>query len=767
MNTQNGKVIKVSLLWLSLALVALTILAFRLQLTFDLSAFFPQKTSLTQEVLLEQLKNGPGSRLIVIGLKGGSRDQLAEYSDLMKTELSTHPVFLNVLNGDFSIDTAIIPEPVKSYYLLLDDVDYSQASLEQALLQRHRDLSFGGGSLLLDMMARDPFLQTLNVLERLAPVNITGDIWFAGDGSSVLLAETRAAAIDIAAQTEAIVAIRQVFSNLPDSGSLQLELTGVGAFSVELQNTIRAEAEKRTILAVAALLVILLVVYRKFRLLLLAALPIAMGFLVGLATVSLVFTSVHGITLAFGFTLMGVAIDYPLHLFSHARRGSGHGAIQLIWPTLRIGVASTAVAYLAIALSGSDGLAQLGVFTASGVTVAALVTRYWLPLFLVNKQSHKTGSDTALQQASLGFLPAILILLATLIGAQFLLKDSLWKDSLSSLSPVPEQRILTDNLLRSAAGTPDMRYQLVMHADSLETLLRESESVDLLLQQAVADGLLESWKSVSLLLPSQFVQEQRRQAIPNIDVLHTRLSETIRNTPFREDAFEIFEENVHATKNLPPLLPTQFEATALKSWLDSHLIHVGNQWVSLISMSQPNPEELSSRLETWEPKVELVDLHQSTLGLMRDYRNGATRTIFFASLVIIALLLFEQKQPRKVLWIVLTVMASLAVTIVTVTMLHAGLTIIHLVALLLVMGLGLDYALFVSRTETEADRQATRHAVVACAITTTLTFGILAGSSIPMLKFIGLTVATGSTASFILAFVGSRVSKRKLTQSDY
>ena len=108
-------------------------------------------------------------------------------------------------------------------------------------------------------------------------------------------------------------------------------------------------------------------------------------------------------------------------------------------------------------------------------------------------------------------------------------------------------------------------------------------------------------------------------------------------------------------------------------------------------------------------------------------------------------------------------MASLTVTVFVVTSLHAGLTIIHLVALLLVMGLGLDYALFVSRKETEVEQKATRHAVVACALTTTMTFGILAGSSIPMLKFIGLTIAIGSVASFILAFAGSRVSKREIS----
>ncbi|MGA9573140.1 MAG: MMPL family transporter, partial [Lysobacterales bacterium] len=586
------------------------------------------------------------------------------------------------------------------------------------------------------------------------------------DGSAVLLAETRAPAVDITAQSQAIHAVKQAFANLPGSDSLKLELTGVGAFSVELQNTIRAEAQKRTILAMTALLTVLLVLYRKFRLLLLAALPVGMGFVVGLAMVALVFDSVHGITLAFGFTLMGVAIDYPLHLFSHARLGSGHAAIKLIWPTLRIGAASTAIAYIAIALSGSEGLAQLGIFTASGVIVAALVTRYWLPLFIVERPRLKAGAEVGLQQPSLAFSPVTLILLLTLLGARLLLEDGMWDDTLSSLSPVPEPRLMTDNVLRSAAGTPDMRYQLVLHAASLETLLRESESVDLLLQQAVHDGLLQSWQSVSLLLPSRYLQKKRQDAIPDSALLHARLSDVVAETSFRVAAFEPFENNARTAKTLEPLMPAQFEATPLASWLGSHLIHVGGQWVSLVSMGYPDPQALALRLKTWEPQVELIDLQQSTIGLMRDYRNSALKTIAYASLVIIALLLFEQKQARKVFWIVLTVMGSLTVTIVSVAILHSGLTIIHLVGLLLVMGLGLDYALFLSRTETAAEQKATRHAVVACALTTTLTFGILAGSSIPVLKFLGLTVATGSAASFILAFAGSRVSKKALNQSD-
>jgi predicted exporter len=95
-------------------------------------------------------------------------------------------------------------------------------------------------------------------------------------------------------------------------------------------------------------------------------------------------------------------------------------------------------------------------------------------------------------------------------------------------------------------------------------------------------------------------------------------------------------------------------------------------------------------------------------------------------------------------------------TIAVVTAAHGPLTVIHLVALLLVFGLGLDYALFLSRAEADAERAATNKAVLACAVSTTVAFGVLAGSSIPVLKFLGLTVAAGSISNYLVALAGTR-----------
>ena len=125
---------------------------------------------------------------------------------------------------------------------------------------------------------------------------------------------------------------------------------------------------------------------------------------------------------------------------------------------------------------------------------------------------------------------------------------------------VPAERLERDGLLRSAASTPDMRYQLVSHAPTLESLLSESEATDLILQEAVDDGLLTSWQSVSQILPSQSRQQLRQNAIPDREDLHARLGDVLADTQFSPEAFEPFKANVESTRSLSPLLPTHFES---------------------------------------------------------------------------------------------------------------------------------------------------------------------------------------------------------------
>jgi predicted exporter len=162
-----------------------------------------------------------------------------------------------------------------------------------------------------------------------------------------------------------------------------------------MEERTRVDARRLGLAATVGMIVLLLVAYRSAGAVLLSALPLASAGLAGLAAVAAVFGSVHGITLAFGFTLIGVAQDYPLHLLSHSRPDrKSREVARALWPTLATGVASTCIAYLTFAFSGVTGLQQLACFAVTGLVVAALASRFVLPAMVASSRDH--GDSTTL-----------------------------------------------------------------------------------------------------------------------------------------------------------------------------------------------------------------------------------------------------------------------------------------------------------------------------------------------------------------------------------
>src|SRR3546814_10911978 len=140
-------------------------------------------------------------------------------------------------------------------------------------------------------------------------------------------------------------------------GAGDIVLSGPGAFSVEIGGRTEAEAKWIGTIDTIGLVLLLLVAYRSWKIPVLGVLPLASAGLAGLGAVALLFDGVHGITVAFGFTLIGVVQDYPIHLFSHQRPGvTPRQNARALWPTLATGVVATCIAYVTFLFSGVDGL---------------------------------------------------------------------------------------------------------------------------------------------------------------------------------------------------------------------------------------------------------------------------------------------------------------------------------------------------------------------------------------------------------------------------
>jgi len=104
MRSPGAEIWKQSLPWVVLIAVAALVLAWRLQLSFDLSLFLPRSNDLTQKILLKQMASGPGSRLILIGIEGDDSAGLAMASDRLKDSLAIIKRFRQHLGLHFKLE---------------------------------------------------------------------------------------------------------------------------------------------------------------------------------------------------------------------------------------------------------------------------------------------------------------------------------------------------------------------------------------------------------------------------------------------------------------------------------------------------------------------------------------------------------------------------------------------------------------------------------------------------------------------------------------
>jgi predicted exporter len=152
-----------------------------------------------------------------------------------------------------------------------------------------------------------------------------------------------------------------------------------------------------------------------------------------------------------------------------------------------------------------------------------------------------------------------------------------------------------------------------------------------------------------------------------------------------------------------------------------------------------------------------VDLKEESNRLMTTYRDRTVELLGWGLVAIALVLAFGLRSIRLVGRVFAPILCSLIV--VAAVLLGSGepLSLFHVATFLLVIGLGLDYALFLNRPEgTEAERIRTYFGLLVCSTTTILVFGVLAFSSTPVLHAIGVTAACGSVCCLLLAGMMAR-----------
>ena len=738
--------------------------ALHLKISSDLRDFVPPARSADQKLLLDEIGRGPGSRLLLLAISGAPQAQLADLSRGLEDALAHDTDFAHVANG--GNDLAEIASELLPYrYLLSPTLDahrLDETYLREQLQQRIEDLSSPAASMLEPWLRRDPTLETLKLARLWAPPRqpaLVDGVWFSDRGEALLVAETKAAGFDPGAQAAAIASLQKHFAALPSAARAKLVISGPGWFGVQASRNTRAEADRFGAITSIGFVIMLLLAYRSAVPVLVTALPLLSGAVAGFALLALIFGHAHGITVAFGFTLLGVAQEYPLRVFSHRRIGvETSQCVRELWPLLATAIVSVCIAYLAFFASGVAGLQQLAVFTIGGLVVAGLCTRWLLPLVVPAARRDMAGTPGLARAwhflAHLprpGWLPWMVAVIGVSVVA--LAPGKFWQNDLSALTPIPKAELQLDARLRAALGAPDVRYLLVMRAPTPESVLALSERIAPEMRQLVARHAVDDFELPSRFLPSAATQRARQAKLPGAADLQAALEHAMQGLPFRPGVFVPFVADVEAARKLPPLTPAEFEQSPLGARLESMLVQQDGGWVGLGTLSGVNdPAAFAPLSRNTQGMVHLLDLKASTESLVIAYRHRILVALGIAALLLCAAVTLALRSPRRALHVLGPM--TLATLLVLVVLRAAGipLSLFHLVSLTLAAGLGLHYALFFERrTGDGREDLRTLHATLVCVASALLVFGVLALSSVPVLRAIGLTVALGVAFHFTLS----------------
>ena len=513
---------------------------------------------------------------------------------------------------------------------------------------------------------------------------------------------------------------------------------------------VRANREINTIGvgSLLAIVVLLWAVFRSVRPLALVSLSLAIAWAAGVSATACVFGSVHLLTLVFGASLLGVAVDYGIHYFaSRHRRGDigPHALMRHLLPGLLLAWSTSAVAYLALGIAPFPGLRQMAVFSGAGLAAAFLTVACWFP-WLDRGPRPLSGFGRAIA-ASLTAWPRLSLsrastrwLLVALSGFTVLgLLRIEVRDDLRSLQNAPAVLLAQQRQIGALLALPSPAQFYLVQGDSAEQVLQREETLTVRLDPLVADASLAGYRATSSWVPSRSRQHTDAEITARLETRALQRAAAAVGEPIERPPFAATDLLVEQWLQQPVSAPFR------SAWLG----RVGDRWASVVMLDGIGPQSdlaLLRRQTDAAPGVRWVDRTRDISQLLGHYRKMMSWLLLagFALVSSMLILRYRRQAWRALLPTALAGVIALA----ALAWLGEPLQLFTILALLLLLGMGIDYGIFLLE---HRDDGASWLAVSLGAASTMLGFGLLALSATPALHTFGLTLLLGIGLVWLLS----------------
>jgi len=605
-----------------------------------------------------------------------------------------------------------------------------------------------------EMETRDPLGLRLLALEKMRAVSpipqvrILDGHFVSRDGRHALIvAETPVPMTDPEGGKALMEAFRALTRELPSS--VEASLYSGHLYSVANAETVRRDLFLVLSLSSGALILLFLVFVRSINGILILLVP-ATTLLAAMAGTSLVYNPVSAVTLGFGAVLLGISIDFGIHVYFALRRSPRDRAAAVTgWvgvPVLFAGLTSMA-AFSVLLFSTIPAQRQLGVFSLVGMVCALVLSVVVLPQWIRPVQAHSRRSSIPVAPRPRW---VVWIWAGFLVFMGWQAAGLEFQGDLRKMSRVPDEvRDLEERLTRNWGGLLG-RALIVAEGEDLASVLPVNDRVFEELETLVPGRDI---MSLAPLLPSPGMQEKNRQrwhafwSESRVQKARAVLKDAGKDLGFSQGAFAPFFQWLES--EAPPVGTEDLVAAGLEEIMNGFVLRTEDR-VRVLSLVPDSPDLRPRLMEAFHGMPRVSVISPSAFGDSLSIALGRDFLFFILGaggmvLVLVGILLRSALRMGAAL---VPVCTGLVAAMGGMALLGIPLNVFSMVAAVLIIGLGVDYGVFMVMRRSGEEGLGTEKAVLVSGLTTLAGFGALALALHPALQTIGFTVLLGIGAAF-------------------
>ncbi|GIZ14381.1 efflux RND transporter permease subunit [Capnocytophaga catalasegens] len=774
--------------WLSIIVLTLwivmAIFAFgQIRFEEDITQVIPkhEKSDITTKVL-KQVNFSDKISVIIEKQTAGTLTQMQQYADELCDSLK-HSPYVAQIQGVVSEQEKLQTWQFvnKHLPLFLNEPDYQKIeqrlttdSLQTMVEAHYKTLLSPAGIVARDFIRKDPLGLTFEGLKKLQQLNLGTDLNLSNgyvvtaDQSCLLLfIKPTYSGTDTEHNTHFAEKINQLQKHLDQKYENQVSSTFFGAPLVAVNNAqqIKNDILTTVLVSLSVLYLLLVFFYRNFYVPFVIFIPAGLGVSVAFVVLFLLKGTISAISVSIGAVLLGVTIDYSLHILTHYKVVSSPESLyrSVVTPVM-LSSLTTAISFFCLIFVHSQVLKDLGIFAFVSILISTVLALILIP-HLYPKKEHISRRKTFLD--NIGAYPfhqnkwlvsgCLLLIIASFFG----FRNIRFNKDLSALNYMPENYKQAQQKLESLTHLQTKSLYMVSYGTTWDSVLQENYKLHQTLSQWKQNGDIQQFSSLAEIVLSE--QEQQKRIArwnqfwdeQNKTFVQNHLIEYGKKVGFAPHTYQDFFDLI-STKYSPISMDEYVKIKAIP-WDD--FISNKNGFYTMVSIVKTDEASQASLAEKTPSNTILIDrkhLNETFLGKLKDDFSGLITYSFIAIFVILFLFF---KRIELVILTMLPIIVTGIVTSALMNWLHIEFNIFSMIVCTLVLGHAVDFSIFMTcalqkqYTTGKNELPVYKVSVLLASITTILAIGVLIFAKHPALQSVAWVSLIGICTALLITFI--------------